>query len=283
MKEKVSIALGTFDGLHQGHERVLESALQEPTEKKVVITFASPPKLNETKTGLLMTTDEKVVALNNMGFHEVVLLDFNKVKDIPPEFFLTRIFEEYNVGSIVCGFNHRFGKGGRGDTALLKEYCEKYGANLIVCPPVLYEDKPISSSRIREQLALGNIEKANNMLGYSYSLKADIVHGDERGRTIGFPTVNQPVPEEAAVLKFGVYETKTEIGGRVYKSITNFGVRPSYLTEKPYMETHIFDFSGEIYNQSARVYFERFIREEKKFGSVEELKKAIKEDIETVK
>ncbi len=282
MKNKVSVALGTFDGLHKGHMAVLRKALSESAEIKTVITFQTPPKFPKSKAGLLMSADKKISVLKEMGFDEVILMDFDKVKDTEPEQFLGNIFSKMNVASITCGFNHRFGKGGKGDTKLLKEYCENNKANLNVCPPVEYEEKPISSTRIREELATGNIEKANLMLGYDYFIEAEIVHGDERGRTLGFPTINQNLPESSALLKFGVYETETEVEGKIYKSISNFGIRPSFEVDKPFVETHILGFGGEIYDKKVTVSFKRFIRGEEKFSSLSELKTAIKNDIEKI-
>ena len=279
MKKTAAIALGTFDGIHKGHYSVLRGALDFCADIKVVVTFAVPPM--RAGAGLVMPESVKERLLTEMGFDEILLLDFPKVRDMSPEEFLQMIFERYNVVAVSCGFNHRFGKKASGDTKLLEEYCKKTNAACLVHEPVLYENEPISSSRIRAEIESGNMQKAADMLGFDYFIEAPVVSGDARGRQMDFPTANQLPSTDLALPKFGVYKTVTEIDGVNYPSITNIGIRPTYKSKHPIAETHIIGFSGDLYGKTVKVSFKKFIRDEKKFSSLDEVAEQIKKDIES--
>jgi riboflavin kinase/FMN adenylyltransferase len=141
-----------------------------------------------------------------------------------------------------------------------------------------FEGEPISSTRIRRCLQEGDIELANKMLGYPFTFRSEVLHGDARGRTLGFPTVNQRLPEGLCVPKFGVYESRAEVDGKLYKAFTNIGLRPTYRVETPLCETHIFDFDGDLYGKTVRVELIRYIREEKIFSDINELKEQLTND-----
>ena len=272
----VVLTFGTFDGVHLGHRAVLKTAA-ETGLRPVAVTFSTVPRGD----AALMTANEKVAALKECGMDEVVLLDFESVKDMTAEDFLTKLFAEYAVKAAVCGFNFRFGKGGVGDTAFLSDFCRKKGALCTVCTPVCVGGEPISSSRIRNALSCGDMTEATQLLGRPYTLTLPVIHGDARGRTMGFPTINQHPHEHLLLPKFGVYRSETEIDGKCYRSMTNLGFRPSFETETPFAETHLFDFSGDVYGKTVTVSLMQFIREEKKFSSTEELKAAIRADIKS--
>lgn len=274
---KNAIALGTFDGVHKGHRKVLDL----PDDcRKIVITFSSPPKaLLLGKNELITNLKTKIELLKNIGIEEIEILDFNKVKDMTPIEFLDFIYKKYSPSLISCGFNYRFGKNGQGDTELLGEYCNQKGIAFKCCEPVTETDKPISSTLIREFIKNGEIEKANLLLTRPFSFKANVISGQKKGRTIGFPTVNQKYPTDLVLAKFGVYKSKVFVFDKEYYGITYIGKRPSFGSEYVISETYIKDFSGDLYGQEVKISLLKYLREEMKFSSFEELKNQVKMDL----
>ncbi len=278
---KTALALGTFDGIHIAHRFVLD--LPEG-HKKTAVTFLKPPKMYlKGKTELLMTFEDKKKALEFMGFSEVVALDFEKIKDLEPLAFLEFLSENYNPVIISCGFNYRFGKNGAGDTALLQDFCNKKGIHLKICDAVTKDGEMVSSTLIRKLLKQGEIKKANALLENQFSFESEVLQGDKRGRTIGFPTINQKYPEDLVKIKFGVYKTKVSVDGKTYDAITNIGLRPTFEIDYVISETFIKDFSGDLYGKIVKIALEEFIRPEVKFGSLDELKQQIEKDISYIK
>ncbi len=275
-----AVALGTFDGIHKGHKAVLDSALKSGYNP-VAITFSLPPKRVLGKAeGVLIGVSEKCDRLRSMGFSEVQLLDFEKVKDLGPSEFLEKIKKDWNCKYISCGFNFRFGAGAAGDIDFLREYCSENGIELSIADAVTDGSEPISSTKIRRLLADGEIEKANELLGYDFGFYGVVVHGDMRGRTIGFPTINQMYPQNFTPIKFGVYKTVVNCEGISYSGVTNVGVRPTFHNDFISAETYIVNFSGDMYGKNVDIRFKSFIRPEKEFGSIDELKTAIQSDIQ---
>lgn len=276
------IALGTFDGLHKGHRAVLGAALGLSDLRPVAVTFDEPPKrkLGDVTVGMLMDPQSKLAKLREMGFEDIKVLSYDEVCDLTAEEYLDWLFREYDVKAAVCGFNHRFGKGAEGNAEFLTSYCHSKGAEAVICPPLSISGQEVSSSLIRELIADGNISFANMLLGEPFSFKTPVEHGDERGRTLGFPTVNQQLDERLAVPKFGVYATAVSFDGKCYAGVTNIGIRPTYLLKKPQSETYIVDFSGDLYGKEVEIKLLSFLREEMQFGSAEELKSAIAADKE---
>ena len=274
---KIALCLGSFDGIHKGHRKVL----CVPNDYyKIALTFKAPPKsvLNN-ENSLIMTLEDKCQALKEIGIDKVEVLDFLKIKDMPYDEFLDFLKREYNPSLISCGFNYRFGKAGKGSTDNLKEFCK---ANNIVfnCVDAVNENAvTVSSTLIRNYLLGGEIKKANSLLLKPFSFTSQVIEGDKRGRTIGFPTVNQKYPNELVKLKFGVYKTKVLIDGETYYGITNIGKRPTYETNYVISETYIKNFSGDLYSKYLTIIPQEFLREEKKFSSVYELQEQIKADL----
>ncbi len=274
---KTAIALGTFDGVHIAHRFVLDLPCEY---KKIAVTFAVPPKMMfSRKTELLTSFSKKEELLKNLGFEQIEVLDFEKVKNTEPKEFLEFLKKEYNPQIISCGFNYRFGKNGAGDTELLKRFCLENGIECRICKPVEKDGKIVSSTLIRNLLKQGEIEKANQLLGNEFSFSAKVQKGDQRGRTIGFPTINQPYPEDLVKVKFGVYKTKVLIDGVTYEAITNVGIRPTYKSDYVISETFIKDFSGDLYGREIEIFLVKFLRDEIKFASLEELKRQIEIDL----
>lgn len=275
---KNAIALGTFDGLHTAHLCVLNLGEEY---NKIAVTFKKPPRMFfEKKDELLINYSQKCDYLKELGINEIVPLDFEIVKNTPPINFLESLRQKYNPQIISCGFNYHFGKEGKGDTKLLADFCNKNGIILKVCDPVSFENQIVSSTRIRNLIKNGQIEAANQLLFKPFSFSGEVLSGDKRGRTIGFPTINQKYPENLVKLKFGVYKTQVIFDGKTFEGVTNIGLRPTYELNYVTSETYIKNFSGNLYGKNVTIVPLKFLRQEKKFSSLEELKKQIAKDIE---
>ncbi len=275
----VSVALGTFDGLHIGHRAVITADKTEYS-RRVVLMFCEHPQkvLNGVSPGELVTHKKCEELLHKWGV-EPIYTDFSVIADYSPrEFFEKIIVGKLHADAVSCGFNYRFGKGAVGDTELLNKLCAEYGIKLTVCDAVEYGGAPVSSTRIREALRSGDIRSANLMLGRCYSYAFEVVHGDERGRTLGSPTINQFFSEDMTVPQFGVYASFTTVDGVKYPSVTNIGVRPTVGSSKERSETHIIGFSGDLYGTFPEIELVEKLRGEKKFSSFEELSENIADD-----
>lgn len=281
MQYKNAIALGTFDGVHVGHRAVL--SLPE-CECKTAVTFAVPPKSVISGGGELITSiKDKCKILQDLGFDSIELLEFEKVRDMSSTDFLEFLKTKYNPDFISCGYNYKFGKNGEGNTEILKEFCLKNGIELRVVECVKANSTAVSSTVIRKLLANGEIDEANKLLSAPFSFENEVIQGDKRGREIGFPTINQKYPEELVKIKFGVYKVYVEFEGERFEGITNIGIRPTYESKFIISETYIKDFSGDVYGKNVRIIPVKFLREEIKFSSVEELKNQINTDLNNIK
>lgn len=274
---KTAIALGTFDGVHKGHRAVLDL----PREmKKIAVIFALPPKaILSGEPKAIMTGTDKCRVLKEIGIDEIFTLDFNEVRGMVPEDFLLFLKEKFSPSLISCGFNYRFGKNAAGNTDDISDFCALNGIEFKCCKPVSVDGKPVSSTEIRRFLSGGDIQRANMLLFEPFSFTAEVTVGDRRGRTLGFPTINQKYPKELIPIKFGVYKTKIRFDNSQYNGITNIGIRPTWQTDYIISETYIENFSGDLYGKSVTVIPMRFIRGEVKFSSAEALVSQIKSDL----
>ncbi|PWL88067.1 MAG: hypothetical protein DBY14_03375 [Escherichia coli] len=262
-KEKLrkAVALGDFDGMHKAHQIVTTGA-DDVTIYCVNNRFSLLQK-----------------SIFEKRFPNAQFADFEKIKQMNGEEFIEKIlFEKLSAQTVLCGFNFKFGKNASWSAADMRKYCEKKDVWVRILEHLDYKDEPISSTRIRNAVSNGDIESANEMLGYNFTFEAEVVHGDARGRTINFSTINQYLPEGLTVPMFGVYESRTEVDGKIYKSFTNIGLRPTWKVEKPLCETHIFDFDGDLYGKIIRVELVRYLRKEKLFKNAEELKAQLERD-----
>ncbi|MCQ2448744.1 MAG: riboflavin biosynthesis protein RibF [Clostridia bacterium] len=272
-----AIALGTFDGIHPGHRAVLDAALSFYT---VAVTFSAPPKaLLGNEASLLMTPEDKERALKAYGVDEIEWLDFATVRNLSPAEFLDWLCSKYQPSRIVCGYDYRFGKNAAGTTETLREYCRLHDIDFVCADRVDAEGEPISSTRIRRWLADGNIEAANRYILGGFRFCGPVLHGDARGRLLGFPTANQLYPKALTPLKFGVYVARVEVDRKTYVGITNVGHRPTWPTDDVLCETNLLDFSGDLYGKEIAVYPFRFLRPERRFDSVEELTATVHQNI----
>jgi riboflavin kinase/FMN adenylyltransferase len=282
---KTSVALGTFDGLHRGHLKIIENAVSlaekngfEPVvmlfdvHPQAVLRGVAPPKL--------IPDDIRESILRSMGIKSIVF-DFRELSSLSAEEFFDKILVgRLNAGALCCGENYRFAKNASGNTDILKELCEKSGVLLKVCELETVCGEVVSSTKIRSFVQNGEIEKANEMLGRFFCYRSPVVSGKHLGRRLGIPTINQQFESGFVEPKRGVYASFTVIDGKRYKSVTNIGVRPTVEKNgRLNSETFIIDFDGNIYGNNPTVELVSFIREERVFSSVEELKKQIERDI----
>lgn len=280
---KLSLALGTFDGLHKGHLKVLETTKNFAFDGFVpsVLLFDCHPQVSIKGFAppMLITKEDKEANIKNMGLLPMPI-SFNEIKDLTPEEFVRDILVgKLNAGAVVSGDNFHFGKNGQGNSEILSSLCEKYGIIYKKAESVSYKGELISSTRIRSALENGNIEDANNMLGRKFSYDFLVVEGNKIGKKyFGFPTINQHFPVDFINLKHGVYASQSTVDGVIYPSVTNFGCHPTIGGDKVLSETCILGFDGNLYNRRIKVELISFIRGEKKFDSKEELKEQIDKD-----
>ncbi len=275
-----AVALGFFDGLHLGHIEVIKRALLKNGLCSVVFTFndkTSLPKFKGKKGHCIITHEQKTEIFRNLGVDKVYAPDFGDVKDYSAREFVEKILrDELCASVVVCGYDFRFGKGGEGNPDTLRQLCSEYGIECEVVPAVTVDGVTVSSTAIREMIRQGDIVTANRFLGYELSYNLPVCEGSKIGRTIGFPTINQNIPDYMVRPKNGVYKSWTIVNGRNYRSITNIGVKPTVNYKgRGVMETHIIGFEGDLYGQNVRVALREFIRDEEKFTDLEELKRQL--------
>lgn len=287
-KQNTSAALGFFDGLHIGHRKVIGEAVRGSENGLVPIcfTFAQSPKsvLKNQPQEALMSVEDKKTALSEIGIQHLYMCDFKSVVDVAPRKFVEdMLIKTLKAKKLCCGFNYTFGKNGEGNTELLAEICRENGIELKVLPPVEEKEGVVSSTLIRELIKGGNVRRANELLGSYFGFGGEVVHGQHLGRELGTPTLNQSLHEELVVPKFGVYASCVTLDdGRKLCGVTNIGVKPTVGNFAPLCETWMPDYSGEeLYGKTVDVRLIDFIRGEKKFSSLEELKKAIFDNAKT--
>lgn len=279
MDKKRAIALGTFDGLHLGHRRVLEGTKQFEFAPAALLFTEHPAKaLCGSAPAQLLTDEMRDRLLESVGI-EPLKIDFREIMALSARDFFTEILlKRFCAGAICCGENYTFGKGRLGTPALLQALCTEFSVQLFVAPTAVALGAPVSSTRIRGFLQNGEIESANALLGRRFSYAFEVVHGDRRGRTLDFPTINQFFPSDFAVPKYGVYASQVYMDGVYHAAVTNIGVRPTIGTKTPRSETCILGFSGDLYGQSPEVELLSYLRPEQKFDSLEALREAIRKD-----
>lgn len=278
MSKGMAIALGMFDSVHIGHKAVINGVFKDGC-RSTVLTFDSLPTKDPKK---VLTNDEKREKLLSTGVDTVEMLNFEDFRDLSPKEFLDNINCKGTLRRVACGFNYRFGKNAEGDTAFLRKYCEENGIEYFEAPEVCVKGKTVSTTYIKELLADGKIEEANELLGEPFLITAPVISGAQRGRKLGFPTANQKYPEEKCPIKNGVYRTRVTIGMKNFDGVTDIGVRPTFDGDCILAETYIIGFKGDCYRNNIKVSFLEFLRDEKKFDSEEALRAAIKENVEYV-
>lgn len=277
-----AVALGVFDGLHIGHRAVLAAACGVIDEDGAILraTALCMTGVPKHKAGRLLTASREEQLLGTLGTDEWIDMPFEVVCDLSPERFVREILCDLLHARVVCcGYNYRFGKHGVGTVDTLRTLCEPLGIRVTVVGAVERDGEPVSSTRVREAVAVGDMALAARLLGRPFSVELPVTDGDHRGRQWGIPTLNQVFPPDYAVPRYGVYASLVVVGERQYHAVTNIGVHPTVGgVKEPQAETWIREFDGDLYGQTAQVLLIRFLREERCFADVETLKAQIVTD-----
>jgi riboflavin kinase/FMN adenylyltransferase len=280
-----AVALGVFDGVHLGHRAILGLAVSNAGAagiRSIACTFDPHPMevLQPGRAPLPITTlDERLLLIEGCGLDLSVVLPFTReLAGMEPEAFVKDVLvTRLGARDVVVGFNHRFGRGARGDAAMLRSLGERVGFRTHVAEPLVVDGVAVSSTEIRAALQRGDLAMAGRLLGRPYTLSGTIAHGAGRGRTLGFPTANV-VPTRAVLVAAGVYACTAEVSGRKEHAVVNVGVRPTFGETALAVEAYLLDFSGDIYGQTMTLTFVSRIREERRFPSVHALKSQIESD-----
>lgn len=283
INENISLCVGNFDGVHLGHKSLISKTINNPYHySSAVWTFRID---SNRASNIIYTEEQKLNCFKELGVKYVLLEDFDVVRNLTKEQFVHLLYNEYKVRHAVCGYNFTFGFGASGNAKDFENLFSKYDIKTEIVEPIMLDDKSVSSSLIRSYILNGELEKVNDLLSRPYSYHLKISKGNRIGNTIGFPTINQILPAYLIKPKFGVYASKTIVNDKTYFSISNIGLRPTIKEENKEVicETHIFDYDGDLYDKTIKVELYKFIREEKQFTSVNELKNEISNNIFSVK
>lgn len=284
---ETALALGTFDGVHLGHQALLRETVrlaQDDRLSALALTFEQHPMsvlCPERAPLQLATTEEKIELMAAMGLDALVLRPFDRAfAGSEPEAYVEMLHRTLAPRALVVGYNYSFGREGRGDAGLLKRLSGRYGYALRVIEPVEQGGQVISSTLIREELAAGRVERAAQLLGRPYAITGEVMHGKRVGRTLGFPTANLLLPAGRALPKGGVYACECVLpGGMVYPAVLNQGRHPTLPAGGATIEVHLMGYAGDLYGRSIQVRYRAFLRPEVKFPSVEALRAQLQRDI----
>ena len=291
--EKSVITLGTFDGLHLGHQQIVDTVIQKSRQsggRSFLLTFEPHPRKvipgrNDVK--LLSTLDEKVVILEQLGLENLFVINFTEEfsRQSPEEFVEKYLVKGIGLKEVVIGYDHHFGKGRDGNFELLKDLGNKFNFSVTLVPEFNVEGETVSSTKIRNALLSGDVVKAGKMLGRNYSFKGKVVRGDGRGRKLGFPTANLSTENEDKLIPAkGIYVAECIIENEKHYGLLSLGSRPTFHKDGDVIpEFYIFDFDRDIYDKIMQVNLVEKIRDEEKFNSVDELIFQMKKDEEAGK
>lgn len=285
------IAMGFFDGVHLGHRRVIQKAIDKAHEfgiQSAVMTFDPHPREILGQSGYtryLTPLEEKLNQFEKMGVDLAYIVHFDiSFSAIYPEDFIDEFLLRLNPRHVIVGFDYTFGYKGMGTAITLQQLSAgRYGVEVV--SPINRFGEKVSSTLIREYMYNGKIHEANHFLGRSYRVKGKVIHGEKRGRTIGFPTANIHLNQPYIIPKNGVYGVRVYWNDEVFEGVINIGIKPTFENQKKEksLEVHLFHFSGDLYDEELEVEFLFFIRDEQKFANVEQLVQQIHEDIEFAK
>ena len=291
--QSMSGTIGNFDGLHLGHQAILNQVKDKARESSSAsLVFFTEPHASEyfaakdensSAPSRICPWREKVKLLKNFGIDFAFFLQFNKsLKTMTPQSFLDDVLAQLNLKHLIIGDDFRFGAERAGDFQLLKNWGKSNGTQVIANKTVSRDGLRISSTRIREALLQSKFELAAQLLGRPYTFSGKVVYGKQLGRTIGVPTANLWIPKQRLPIA-GVYAVKCSLAGESFNGIANMGIRPTVDGSKPVLEIHIFNFSESIYGQRLTVEFKNKLRDEKKFDNIDLLKEQILQDISQAK
>lgn len=289
-KNDLSLCLGFFDGVHQGHQVVIKNAVnfaKSNNTSSALITFVEHPLclLHGFDVKYISTIEEKLKLIESYGVDYVYVLNFDRelAQKSAYDYLKDVLIDNFHPSAITTGFNHYFGLNRLGNTEFLYNHQKEFNYKYFEIPPITYNNVVVSSSIIKEYLSNGDITGANNLLGHKFAFRSVVQEGKQIGRTIDFPTINLEYPFNMAKIPYGVYATDVEVGGKKYSAVANWGLKPTVNdTLNPTFEAHLLEFSKDIYGEPVRVEIRDFIRNEIKFLSVKELKKQIAKDIQSL-
>jgi len=291
--KKPVVTIGTFDGVHLGHQKVilrLQEFARKHNGETVIFTFHTHPRLvtspNEKNLRLLTTLNEKINLFEKYGIEHLVIYTFDKeFADLSYSEFVEKILvEKIGTHCLVVGYDHKFGKNREGGFDYLKKCAENFNFEIERLDALSVDEDNVSSTKIRNALQNGDIEKANRFLGYPFTLHGKVVKGKQLGRKLGFPTANIEASDKHKIIPgYGVYAVKVQLNGKEYKGMLNIGTRPTFNNnaDNRSIEVNIFDFMGDIYRNEITLIFKGKIRDEKKFESREMLIDQLKKDKQT--
>jgi len=288
--KKTILTLGTFDGVHIGHKKILERLTQNTENGKyesLVLTFFPHPRMvlqEKSEIKLLNTIPEKSKLLEKSGIENLVIHPFNESfsRLTAEEFVHSILVNQFHIQKIIIGHDHRFGRNRTANIDNLIAFGAEYGFEVEQISAQEIQDVSVSSTKIRKALLDGNMSLANEYLGYAYFLTGEVVKGKQLGRTIGFPTANIQIKEDYKLIpKNGVYAVKTFIGQKEVFGMMNIGFNPTVNGQKQTIEVNLFDFNADIYGEKLEISLLKYLREEQKFGSVDLLKEQLNQDKKT--
>lgn len=284
----IALAIGNFDGIHLGHQKLMKEITKNPLLKSVVISFDPHPiKVLSPNTPFkkLFPIQDQVEQFEKLKIHYLIKIPFDlRLASMNYKDFLDWLLANIDIKKIVVGYDFRFGKNKEGTFDNLLNWCQEKNIEFVKIDEVKIENVTVSTTEIKKRLENYDIEIITKMLGRNYQLQGIVVKGDQRGRLLGFPTANMDIENDLQVPALGVYATKVIVNGSEYFGVTNIGKTPTFKAdERIKIETHILNFDMDIYGKNILVEFCKFIRKEKKFTSVEEIKLQIIKDIEESK
>ena len=275
---KCAVALGYFDGVHIGHRELISLLVREAKAeglKSYILTFEDNLAKTKKTQSVIYNTKEKLRIFESLGVDGVIVADFSSISGLSPESFVFDVLiDSLGVELAISGYNFRFGKFAAADSSRLIELMEDKGKRALVLSERRVDGKPLSATVIRELIGEKRLDEANKMLGIPYYVEGTVERGLGLGTGFGFPTVNIPI-RETSPLASGVYRTAVKIGDRLYTGVTNVGSCPTVKEREIHTETLIADFDGNLYGQNIRIYFLGYLREERLFDSVDELRDQI--------
>jgi len=281
------LTLGTFDGIHQGHKKIISKLTTESKKnnlRSIILTFFPHPRnvVSSEKVKLISTIDEKIEIFSKLEIDELIIQDFNKsFSNISAEEFIKLLVDNLNLKKIIVGYNHRFGKNRLADINVLRDFSLKYDFEVVEIKAFEVEKIKISSTNIRNAINEGNIDVCNNYLGYSFNINGIVVKGKSIGKSIGFPTANINLAEEYKIIpKNGVYLVLCFFERTKHHGMMNIGFNPTFGSNKKTIEVNIFDFNKDLYGKNIKIEFLKFIRDEIKFDNVKMLKNQLNIDRE---
>jgi riboflavin kinase/FMN adenylyltransferase len=281
------VTIGTFDGVHLGHQQILKQLIDTSRKSKlksVLLTFFPHPRMvlqPDISMRLIQTIQEREKALQKTGLDYLVIHPFStEFSRLSADDYVKQILvEQLNVRKVVVGYDHRFGRNRTASLEDMYHYADIHEFEVIEINAEKIESTAVSSTKIRKAIDEGNIELANTYLGHSFTIEGMVIDGDKRGRELSYPTANIDLQNQHKIVpKQGVYLVKSKLKGRVVYGMMNIGTKPTFDTTMPSIEVHFLDWNGDLYGQAVQVELLKWVREERKFSSVEELQTQIQAD-----